>query len=280
MRHWILFFSSGGEGEQDFRKGLQVAATVNRFSELRHAEFLVPVDSAEPQHEARPAGEAADDVVGRAQRDVRVVCIGLLGQQLLGVFVSFLQPLQALEMLFLQHHVGVRFHSRGQRQCKKGFRVFSIFRQPLFGEFSRTRDRFLEAFYPRGIWLAVNSVQKSFLVEEEIAREHALAEKLLEEITGRNGNLAKRLVGMLQFPIVKFFPRFREVLGVERMKSSREFRDGSKGGTVLFFVCACRAGGRHEEHKTGRTVDSPMHSNSFVQKSPGRKRGLPVIAAR
>ncbi len=62
-------------------------------------------------------------------------------------------------------------------------------------------------------------MQESFLVQEKIAGEHTLTVKLLKEITGRDGDLAKGFFGMLGLPSVKFFARFHKVLQVEGMKS-------------------------------------------------------------
>jgi len=47
------------------------------FSQLRHAELLVAVDAAEPEHEALAARKAPDNVVGRASAHVGVVGVRL-----------------------------------------------------------------------------------------------------------------------------------------------------------------------------------------------------------
>src|SRR5260370_188824 len=70
------------------------------------------------EKESRTTRKASNDVIVGAQRDIRIVGVRLLRKQVSRVFVSFLQPLQGLDMALLEHHVGVRFHSRRQRQGK------------------------------------------------------------------------------------------------------------------------------------------------------------------
>src|SRR5437879_5309596 len=79
LRQIILLLPARGQRQQDFCKRLQVPSVFNGLSKLLHAEFLVAVNSAEPQDESRPAGKAPDNVVGRPQRDIGVISVGLLG---------------------------------------------------------------------------------------------------------------------------------------------------------------------------------------------------------
>src|ERR1700674_20871 len=95
-------------------------------------------------------------------------------------------------------------------------------------------------------------MQESLLIQEKIAGEHILTVKLLEEITGREGDLAKGFFGMLGFPIVKFFARFRKVLRVEGMKSRRELRHGCECWTLSDLVRTGRAGGRCDPRRVNK----------------------------
>src|ERR1700674_5148282 len=78
LRQGVLFFPASRQGQQDLGKRLQVPSVFNCFSKLLHTELSVAVDSSEPKHEARTAREASDNVVGRSQRDVRVIGVRLL----------------------------------------------------------------------------------------------------------------------------------------------------------------------------------------------------------
>src|SRR5437879_10005226 len=86
-RQIILLLPARGQRQQNFCKRLQVPSAFNGLSKLFHAEFLVTVNSAEPEDETSTAGKASDNVVGRSQRDVGIICIGLLRQQLFGMFI-------------------------------------------------------------------------------------------------------------------------------------------------------------------------------------------------
>jgi len=62
-------------------------------------------------------------------------------------------------------------------------------------------------------------MQESLFIQKEIAGEHALTEKLLEEIARRDSHLAEGFFRMLRFPIAKFLAGLLKILGVEQMKS-------------------------------------------------------------
>src|SRR5438046_10610496 len=80
LRQIILFLPARGQRQEDFCKRLQVPSAFNGLSKLLHAELLVAMNSAESQEEARAAGEASHNVIGRPQRDLRARSLGLLPQ--------------------------------------------------------------------------------------------------------------------------------------------------------------------------------------------------------
>src|SRR5439155_23380656 len=73
LRQIILLLPASGQRQQDFCKRLQVPSVLNSLSKLLHTEFLITVNSPEPQNEARAAGEAPDNVVRCPQRDISVI---------------------------------------------------------------------------------------------------------------------------------------------------------------------------------------------------------------
>jgi len=81
--------------------------------------FFVTVNLSEPQQEAGPAAEAADDVIRGTERDVRVQGLRALRQQFLGVLVRLFNHFQGVEMFLLKNAVRVGFHSGGNCQGKK-----------------------------------------------------------------------------------------------------------------------------------------------------------------
>ena len=192
------------------------------------------MNSAESQEEARAAGEASNNVIGRPQRDIRVIGVRLLRQQSLGLFIGFLEPLQRFDMLLLENHIGVRFHSRRQGQSEERFRVAFIFFEAPARERSSEPDGFLKTLHARGVGFPLNAVQESFFIQEKIAGENILAIKLLKEVAGGHSNFAEWLVRMLRFPAGKLFASFCEVLNVQGAKPRSEFRHVGErwGGTV------------------------------------------------
>src|SRR5437588_7103596 len=151
LRQRVLFFSASRQCQQDLGKRLQVPSVFNCFSKLLHAELFVAVDSSEPKQEACTAREASDNVVGRSQRDIRVIGVRLLCEQSLGMFVCFLAPLQGFQVLLLEHHVCVGFHPCRQRQSKERFGVLSVFLQAQPCELSRVLDGLLKTLHSPGI---------------------------------------------------------------------------------------------------------------------------------
>src|SRR6266849_10016535 len=107
------------------------------------------------------------------------------------MFVCFLEPLQGFQVLLLENHIGVGFHPCRQRESEERFGVLGVFLPALPSELPRVLDGLLKTLHSPGIGLAVNAVQKFFLVQKEITREDILAVKLLEEIAGRYGDLSK-----------------------------------------------------------------------------------------
>src|SRR5260370_565877 len=204
------------------------------------------MNSTEPKHEACAAREASDNVVGHSERDIRIIRFGPHRQQLLGILVGFLEPLQGLDMLLLENHVGIRFHSGRQGESEESFRVACVYLQALAGEFPGVLDSLLKTLHARRIGLAFNAVEEFFFVQEEIARERALAIELLEEVTGRNRNFAKRLAGILRFPAGKFFARFGNVLEIKGVKSGGELRHAAERGTSGVSLRASAAEGPGE----------------------------------
>src|SRR5262249_7042801 len=83
----ILLFAARGKRQKDLSERREVPAAIDGFFQLLHAKFFVAVNTSEPQHETCAAGEAADDVVCRAERNVSVIGLWFLNQQNLCKFV-------------------------------------------------------------------------------------------------------------------------------------------------------------------------------------------------
>src|SRR5438876_11620812 len=180
LRQIILFLPARGQRQENFCNRLQVPSAFNGLSKLLHAELLVAMNSAESQEEARAAGEASNNVIGRPQRDIRVIGVRLLRQQWLGLFIGFLEPLQRFDMLLLENHIGVRFHSRRQGQSEERFRVAFIFFEAPARERSSEPDGFLKTLHARGVGFPLNAVQESFFIQEKIAGENRSEEHTSE----------------------------------------------------------------------------------------------------
>src|SRR6266404_3296310 len=97
---WVLLFPASRQCQQNLGVWLQIPSAIDSFSQLLHPQLFVAVDSSKHEKEPRAAGKASDDVIGSSEGDIGVVCVWLLRKQLLGVFVSFLQPFQAFICCF------------------------------------------------------------------------------------------------------------------------------------------------------------------------------------
>ena len=73
-------------------------------------------------------------------------------------------------------------------------------------------QRVLKTLHPTRVGFALDAVQEPLFIQEEIAGEHALTVKLLEEIAGRDGDLAERFLRDAAIPkSLKFFAGLLEI---------------------------------------------------------------------
>src|SRR5208283_2257829 len=105
---------------------------------------------------------------------------------------------------------------------------------------------------------AGNAAEEALVIEEVVAGENVLDVKLLEEITGGNGDLAERFVGMIIGPLLKDFAGFREFLNVKIVESFFEFGNGRKRRRIGWRrgrgLCRGR-GSEKKEHESGGRQD-------------------------
>src|SRR5215510_11697406 len=106
-----LILALGGEREESLGERLQISATLGRHLQLLHASLAVAGDASEPQKEALVAGETADDVVGRAERDVGVMGVGIDGEQPLGLLLGATDVSKGRQLALLDHGLEVPLHS-------------------------------------------------------------------------------------------------------------------------------------------------------------------------
>src|SRR5260370_22496699 len=68
----FLFFAERGKRQQDFCIRAQIVSLLRRDAKLLHPGNSVPVDAAKPKKEALMRREAADDVIGGAEREIGI----------------------------------------------------------------------------------------------------------------------------------------------------------------------------------------------------------------
>src|SRR6266480_799794 len=100
LRQGILFFPASRQGQQDLGIRLQVPSLFNGVSKLFHAELFVAVDTSEPEQETLTSRKASDNVVGRAQSNIRVIGVRLLREQFLGMRAGSGLPSMPLRNFF------------------------------------------------------------------------------------------------------------------------------------------------------------------------------------
>ena len=80
-----LLLSQRGQRQKDLGEGAKVIPLCRRPCELLHAHFSVASDATQAKQQSLVEGQAADNVVGSAKRQVRISGVGFHRQQLLGI---------------------------------------------------------------------------------------------------------------------------------------------------------------------------------------------------
>src|SRR2546425_8658869 len=153
------------------------------------------MDAPEPQKESLRARQAADDVIGDAESDPGIRRVGPPGEQLLRGGVRLFYLVQAVEMFFFEDAQRIGLHPRGQSQREERIRISAIGFYPRLRGVLSAAKRAVKAAHPPGVRLAIDSAQKSLVVQEEVTGQDALAVKLLEKIARRDGDVTEGIVG-------------------------------------------------------------------------------------
>ena len=191
-----------------------------RAGQLLHSEILVAVNAAEPQHGSLIPGQAPDDVVRGAQRDVGVVRIGRHFQQHARAPIGLPQMVQTLDLPLLDQEEIVRLHALDQRERKQRIGVLGLLLQTRAGHLLPALHRRSELPFEIGIRFALDSAEQPLVVEEKVGRQHALAIELLEKVGSRLHGRPGRFGGPLLLPLHKPLAGLVEFQLVEKLKSA------------------------------------------------------------
>ena len=193
------------EREQRGRQRLQVVPAGGRRFELFHAAPPVAVHAAQPDEHALVRRQAADDVVGRAERDVGVDGVGLDCQEpSRGPFRAPDQT-EARNLTLADQGLEVRLHAVGERQDEEAVRVVWIRLQPRLGHRARARVRGQKCGAALCVHRALDAAEQAVVVQEELRGQDPLPIELFEQVARRFGGGAQRVLRPLQ-PVSRDIP--------------------------------------------------------------------------
>ncbi len=152
-------------------------------------------------------------------------------------------------MFFQEHAIGIRLHAGRESHRVESLRVALVLLQALCSQHARLRGRILKPLDAAGIGSAGDASEKALVIQEIIAGEHPLAVKLLEQIAGRDGDLAEGLRRVFLRPLLKNRARFGEFLFVEKVVAIFQFRNRTESGSFQFFDGLAAAGRRGKKDR-------------------------------
>jgi len=129
-RYFCLFLAQSRERQQDLRKRSQVVATVGGDLDLLDACFLVAVDSNEAEEKLLWSWQTPDEVIRRAQAQLRISGVRGDHQQFLGILVSLADLFQAVEVTLVDEAGIVGLHTHAESHGEQGVRVIRVRLQP------------------------------------------------------------------------------------------------------------------------------------------------------
>ena len=231
------------------------------------------MDTAKPEEETGRGRKRADHVIGDAGGNIGVVGIGMIVQEDLCIRIGFLEMLQGIVVFLEQHAVRIGLHPGTKHQSIEPLRIARLSLQAPRGKSAGAPDRILECLDASGVGRAGDAAEETLVIEKVIAREHALEKKLFEEVAGGDGDLAKRLVGMLGGPFLKDFTGFGKLLLIKQTVTLLKFGNRTKGRArgMGRETGAKKEEGREDEWKMANIA----HRNHLASKKAWQESGFP-----
>lgn len=219
-----LLFAQGHQRKQNLGKGPQVAALCRGNLQLPDAAALVAADSGEAEEEPLGGRQAADNVVGHAQREVSIGGVRGDGQKPFGKLIRLADLAQAFHLIHINQAGVVGLQAHTERHGEQATRIIGGFLQAALGQVLRPLDGGKESRAQRRVGRQRVFAQKTLVVQKELRSQNALPVALLEQIAGRFRGIAQRIFRMRVPPGGELLAGFNRLLLVKQMKTGVDFR--------------------------------------------------------